>query len=78
MKRTDFIRKKGLEQDTYGLVWNANYTADRWDVMGGMSLQRFKGNHFGHLTYIAHPELSRKLLSGGKYTYYDSDAEKND
>ena len=78
VKRTDFIRKKGLEQDTYGLVWNANYTADRWDVMGGMSLQRFKGNHFGHLTYIAHPELSRKLLSGGKYTYYDSDAEKND
>ena len=78
MKRTDFIRKKGLEQDTYGLVWNANYTADRWDIMGGMSLQRFKGNHFGHLTYIAHPELSRKLLSGGKYTYYDSDAEKND
>ncbi len=78
VKRTDFIRKKGLEQDTYGLVWNANYTAERWDVMGGLSLQHFKGNHFGHLTYIAHPELSRKLLSGGKYTYYDSDAEKKD
>ena len=78
VKRTDFIRKKGLEQDTYGLVWNANYTATRWDLMGGLSLQRFKGNHFGHLTYIAHPELSRKLLGSGKYTYYDSDAEKDD
>ena len=78
VKRTDFIRKKGLSQDTYGLVWNANYKAERWDIMSGVSLQRFSGNHFGHLTYIAHPELSQKLLSGGKYQYYDSDANKDD
>ncbi len=78
VKRTDFIRKKGLSQDTYGLVWNANYKAERWDIMSGVSLQRFSGNHFGHLTYIAHPELSKKLLSGGKYQYYDSDANKDD
>ena len=78
VKKTDFVRKKGLEQDTYGLVWNANYKDTHWDIMGGISLQRFDGNHFGHLTYIAHPELSRQLLSGGKYQYYDSDANKDD
>ena len=78
VKRTDFIRKKGLKQDTYGLIWNANYKNDYWDIMGGVSLQRFSGNHFGHLTYIAHPELSKKLLANGKYTYYDSDAKKDD
>ncbi len=78
VKRTDFIRKKGLEQDTYGLVWNANYKLSRWDFMGGLSLQHFGGNHFGYLTYIAHPELSKQLLSQGKYQYYDSDADKND
>ncbi len=78
VKRTDFVRKKGLEQDTYGLVWNANYTSAHWDIIGGTSIQFFEGNHFGYLTYIAHPELSQKLLSGGKYQYYDSDAEKND
>lgn len=76
--RTDFIRQKGLKQDTYGLVWNANYKSTRWDIMGGVSLQRFSGNHFGYLTYIAHPELSKKLLANGKYQYYDSDAKKND
>ena len=78
VKKTDFIRKKGLKQDTYGLVWNANYKTDCWDLMSGISLQRFSGNHFGYLTYIAHPELSKQLLSGGKYQYYDSDANKDD
>lgn len=24
--RTDFVRQKGLSQDTYGAVWNINYT----------------------------------------------------
>ena len=78
VKRTDFIRKKGLKQDTYGLIWNANYKLDQWDIMGGISLQHFGGNHFGRLTYITHPELSKKLLANGDYTYYDSDATKND
>ena len=78
VKRTDFIRKKGLKQDTYGLIWNANYKNERWDVIGGLSLQQFKGSHFGHLTYIANSELSKQLLKNGKYTYYDSDAWKDD
>ena len=78
VKKTDFVRKKGLEQDTYGLVWNANYKSENWDIMGGVSLQRFDGNHFGYLTYVAHPELSRHLLSDGKYQYYDSGANKDD
>lgn len=78
VKRSDFVRKKGLEQDTYGLVWSANFKNDYWDIIGGLSLQRFSGNHFGHITYIANPELSRKYLSNGKYQYYDSDADKDD
>ena len=49
VKRTDFIRKKGLTQHTYGLVWNANYKDERWDIIGGISSQNFSGNHFGYL-----------------------------
>lgn len=78
VKRTDFVRKKGLEQDAYGLVWNANYKDDRWDVIGGVSLQRFCGNHFGYLTYMANREMSAKYLANGNYKYYDSDADKDD
>ena len=78
VKRTDFIRRKGLCQNTYGAVWNANYKDDAWDIIGGVSLQRFSGNHFGYLTYIANEEMSRKYLADGNYKYYDSDAHKGD
>ncbi|MBR7053185.1 MAG: TonB-dependent receptor plug domain-containing protein [Prevotella sp.] len=78
VKRADFIRKKGLAQDTYGLIWNANYKDERWDVVGGMSLQQFDGNHFGYLTYCSNSELSKTLLRDGDHKYYDSDANKDD
>ena len=78
VKRADFIRKKGLEQDTYGLVWNANYRDNRWDLIGGMSLQQFDGNHFGYLTYTSNEQLAKTLMKDGSYQYYDSDAEKGD
>ena len=75
---SDAVRKKGLRQDTYGFVWNANYKNDRWDIIGGVSLQNFKGNHFGYVTYIANEEVANKYLSNGDYKYYDSDASKLD
>ena len=78
IKKTDFVRKKGLSQNVYGLVWNVNYKDDRWDVIGGLSLQNFDGNHFGYVTYAANPIVSQKYLSNGDYQYYDSDAHKFD
>ncbi|MCR4995397.1 MAG: TonB-dependent receptor plug domain-containing protein [Bacteroidales bacterium] len=78
VKKADFVRQKGLEQHTYGLIWNTNYKNEHWDVIGGTALQRFQGNHFGYLTYCSQPELASKTLKNGRYTYYDSDAAKND
>ena len=78
VKKTDFVRKKGLTQHTYGLVWNANYKDDMWDVVGGVSLQNYDGIHFGYLTYVKHAELSQQLLASGDYRYYDSPAHKLD
>ncbi len=78
LKRTDFVRRKGLTQDTYGVNWNFNYKDDSWDVMGGFSMQNFEGNHYGYLTYIANDELADAVMTDGRYTYYDSDAEKAD
>ena len=75
---SDAVRKKGLRQDTYGIVWNVNYKKNRWDVIGGVALQNFKGNHFGYVTYIANEEVSNKYLANGDYKYYDSDASKLD
>ena len=78
VKKTDFVRKKGLEQHTYGVIWNNVYNVDRLDLRSGVSLQQFKGNHFGRLPYIKDDALREYVYSNGKDTYYDSDATKND
>ena len=78
VKKSDFVRKKGLSQNTYGFIWNANYKNDSWDVIGGMSLQEFDGNHFGYVTYIANDNVQKKYMATGDYKYYDSDATKFD
>ena len=77
-KKSDVVRKKGLRQDTYGGVWFTKYNDERWEILSGLSLQNFQGNHFGYLTYIADQEISDKYLMDGKYKYYDSDANKLD
>ena len=78
IKKTDFVRKKGLTQHTYGLVWNTNYKNESWDIIGGLSLQNFDGNHFGYVTYAANESVRQKFLAQGDYKYYDSDAHKLD
>ena len=78
VKKSNFVRKKGLSQNTYGFIWNANYKNDAWDVIGGMSLQEFDGNHFGYVTYIANDDVRKKYMATGDYKYYDSDATKFD
>ena len=78
LKKTDFIREKGLKQDALGAVWNINYSSAEIDINGGINFQHFSGNHFGYITYIADKEASAAYLGGGKLTYYDSDAIKND
>lgn len=74
--RADFVRRKGLEQNTYGLVGSLRYKNAGWDIVGGLSLQYFSGNHFGYLNY-ASDGLSSTLPSW-PYKYYDSDAVKGD
>jgi len=76
--KSDAVRKKGLRQDTYGLVWNANYKDGQWNVIGGLAVQNFTGNHFGYVTYIANEEIANKYLADGDYQYYNSDARKFD
>ena len=78
VKETDFVRKKGLEQHTYGAIWNTSYMLDRLDLRSGVSFQQFKGNHFGYLTYAADDDLNSYLQSDGHSKYYDSDATKTD
>ena len=76
--KDDAIRKKGLTQNCYGMVYNVNFKNDNWDVIGGVNLQQFSCNHWGYVTDIGSQALEQKYLSNGKYKYYDSDADKYD
>lgn len=78
VRSSDFVRQKGLVQNTYGLVWNANYKNDKWDVITGISVQNFQGNHYGYLTYCKDADVAAYYMANGKYQYYDSDARKLD
>ena len=77
--KEDYVRRKGMTQDCYGLVWNVNYKDDRWDVIGGASLQNFEANHYGYLLYTSNDQLEADLFTdNGRYKYYNNDANKTD
>ena len=86
--RSDFVRQKGLSQNAAGVVYNISYNNNGWDVIGGLSGQMFWGNHFGYLTYVSNKDvvnhypglagLNDTDFNNGRYTYYDSDARKDD
>ena len=78
VKRTDWVRKKGLKQDNYGALWTLNYRDAERDIIGGASFQQFSGNHFGYVTYLSNDILRQMLMGKGDYRYYDSDADKFD
>lgn len=81
VKKSDFIRQKGLTQNTYGVVANARRQSERLDLRFGISAQNFSGWHYGYLTYIGNEELAARLadkIVDGKLLYYDSDAMKTD
>ena len=78
IKRSDFVRKKGMSQNTYGMTANVSYKDDRWDIVGGLLLQQFEATHFGRLTYVSDPTVARKAFYNGRHAYYDSEADKLD
>lgn len=85
---SDFVRQKGLSQNAAGFVYNISYNNNGWDVIGGLSGQMFRGNHFGYLTYVSNTDvvnhypglagLNDTDFDNGSYKYYDSDARKDD
>lgn len=93
IKKSDFVRRKGLDQDCSGAIANLFYDKGRWEAVAGLSLQHFESDHFGWLRYAgisateaaaspekaaAYKEFTEDLLKDGKYRYYSSPAIKND
>lgn len=75
---SDFVRQKGLTQHTGGFIYNIEYKHGQWNILGSVSGQFFGCHHFGYLTYVGNNELEQKIMTDGRYQYYDSNSSKND
>ena len=75
IERTDFIRRRWLDNDFYGFVGSVNYISTNgqldWIIGGGAN--RYDGGHFGEIIWarIAGPSNIRDR-------YYDNNAIKDD
>ena len=78
VKKSDFVRKKALDQDTYGITATLNTLLSTLNITGGLSAQMFNGKNIGHLLYVGNEALRNYLLANGDYKYYESDADKLD
>lgn len=78
VKTNTFIRKKGMSQDAYGALGNVNYKDQRWNIIGGFSLQQFKGDHYSRLIYAENKELHDARIGRDGYDMNFSEATKND
>ena len=75
IERTDFIRRRWLDNDFYGFVGSVNYvsTDGKLDWIIGGGANRYDGGHFGEVIWarIAGPSNIRDR-------YYDNNAIKDD
>lgn len=79
LKRTDFVRRKGPSQHSFGLLSNIAYKKGPYSVTAGLFLSGFRSHHFGYLTYIKDPSLAATYTPKGSfYKYYDSSSSKGD
>lgn len=47
----DFIRRRWLDNDFYGLTFNLNYTNNKLDFTLGGAANQYDGNHFGEIIW---------------------------
>lgn len=73
VNRTDLIRRKALDNHFYGIVFNANYATDAFNVIVGGGANKYEGDHFGTILWTKQP-----VSYDFKQEYYRDDAVKTD
>ncbi len=73
LKTTDLIRRRWLDNDFYGAVYNLTYKNAKLDLHFGGAWNIYEGKHFGEVIWA-------KNMSNGqiRHRYYDNDARKID
>ncbi|MDO6515800.1 TonB-dependent receptor [Zobellia uliginosa] len=73
VETTDLIRRRWLDNKFYGLVFSANYTKDRLDVILGGGWNSYQGDHFGEVIWARYATDSHI-----RERYYEDDSNKSD
>lgn len=71
IKRTDFIRKKWLDNDFYGFVSTLYGKFSFVDVNVGIVANQYQGWHFGNVTGVFFPQIN-------EHEYYRNKSTKNE
>jgi iron complex outermembrane receptor protein len=71
--QTDLIRRKWLDNDFYGLVFNYNNQVGSFDYNLGGAWNIYEGQHFGEIAWAQYASNSSI-----RQRYYDNDATKED
>ena len=69
--RTDFIRKKWLDNDFYGAVSTLYGKFENLDLNFGIVANQYLGHHFGNVSGVFYPQIS-------EYEYYRNRSVKNE
>lgn len=72
IQSSDFIRRRWLDNNFYGLTYSFNYNAGPWDVVLGGAWNRYDGDHYGEIIWS---EVST-VPTG--YRYYFNNGDKKD
>lgn len=69
---TDFIRRRWLENDFYGVTYSLNYETDKLDIIFGGAWNQYDGDHFGEIIWAQVSDVPKD------YQYYFNNGKKND
>jgi len=70
---SDIINRKWLDNHFYGIVYSAEYNADKFQLILGGGANQYLGGHYGEVIW------AENASSGNiRHSYYDNDAVKTD
>jgi iron complex outermembrane receptor protein len=69
----DFIRRRWLDNDFYGITFNSSYEKDDWSFILGGAYNEYRGDHFGEIIWA---QLGQDLNIRDRY--YDNVGNKDD
>lgn len=73
-EQTDLVRRKWLDNDFYGAIYNANYRAENLAFTFGAAANHYDGDHFGRVMWVK----AANVLPKPDYEYYFNTGKKTD